>query len=420
MSDRPKRLTVWLDERPVAEMEDTRRGLRLTYRTEILDEFRGRPYLSCSLPVQRRPLDATNFFDGLLPEGQFRAVLAARASLNARDIFGMLARYGRDVAGALVIIDANEDLSTRPGRIEPLDDAGLEAEVAALPTQPLGIHDDSELSIAGMQHKLLLVRLDDRNWGRPIAGTPSTHILKLDSQSHPGVVAAEADAMKLARAVGLTTVDVELQTIGGIDCIIVERFDREVVDGRVRRIHQEDACQALGLPSDQKYELPGRGAYRDGGGPEFSQVAAILDEHAADQPHELEQLAKVAAFTAIIGNSDAHGKNLAFLHDKPGQVTLAPLYDTVPTVMFPKLKDEAAMTIGGAVYLSTVDSSAIAREARLWHFDPDRSVRAASEVASAMLEALETTSIDPDGDLATLVRSRCPRFYDRGGPALDL
>lgn len=410
MTERPRRLTVWLNERPVADIEEARRGLRLRYRSEILEEFGGRPLLSCSLPVQYRPLDATNFIDGLLPEGQFRAVLAAKASLNANDTYGMVARYGRDVAGALVILDAGQDLGTRRGSVEPLDGAALEAEVDALPAQPLGIHDDSELSIAGLQNKLLLVRLDDGGWARPVAGAPSTHVLKLDSQAHPGVVAAEAAVMTLARAAGLTSVDIELNRIGGIDCIIVERFDRETVAGQVRRIHQEDACQALGLPPTRKYELPGRGVFRDGGGPEFSQIAAALDKHATDAPHELEQLAKVAAFTAITGNSDAHGKNLALLHGVAGAVTLAPLYDTVPTVLFPKLKDEAAMTIGGAVNLELVDSAAIRREAKLWHFDPDRSVQAASDVATALLDALETGPIDPSGDVADLVRSRCGRF----------
>ncbi|MCP4384701.1 MAG: type II toxin-antitoxin system HipA family toxin [Hyphomicrobiales bacterium] len=414
MSDRPGRLTVWLDERPVADLDDTRRGLRLRYRPEILEEFGGRPLLSCSLPVQYRPLDATHFIDGLLPEGPFRAVLAAKASLNANDTYGMVARYGRDIAGALVVLDADQDLEARRGSVEQLDEAGLEAEVAALPTQPLGIHDDSELSIAGLQNKLLLVRLDGGGWARPVAGSPSTHILKLDSQSHPGVVAAEAAVMTLARAVGLTTVDIELDNIGGIDCIIVERFDREIAGGQIRRIHQEDACQALGLPPARKYELPGRGTVRGGGGPEFSRVAAILDKHAIDAPHELEQLAKVAAFTAITGNSDAHGKNVALLHRVAGAVTLAPLYDTVPTILFPKLKDEAAMTIGGAVNLETVDSAAIEREAELWRFDPDRSVQAASDLATALLDALETLSIDRDGDVARLVRSRCGRFILSG------
>ncbi|GJM37714.1 MAG: hypothetical protein DHS20C19_10810 [Acidimicrobiales bacterium] len=50
----------------------------------------------------------------------------------------MVARYGRDIAGAVVVLDADEDLDARRGSVEPLDEAGLEEEVAALPTQPLG------------------------------------------------------------------------------------------------------------------------------------------------------------------------------------------------------------------------------------------------------------------------------------------
>lgn len=150
--------------------------------------------------------------------------------------------------------------------------------------------------------------------------------------------------MRLARAVGLTTVDVEPADLGGIDCLIVEQFDRVIVNGEVRRIHQEDACQALGLAPTRKCELPGRGAFPGGGGPEFSQVAGLLDKHAIDACHELEQLARVAAFTAITGNADAHGKNLGLL-------------------------------------------------------DPDRSVLAASEMALALLEALESASVDPTGDV---------------------
>lgn len=408
---RPKTLNLFFGRQHVAHIEEANDRLRLHYTDETWREYAGRPLLSCSLPVQNRAQDATDFFDGLLPEGQFRAALAAQASVRANDTYGLLARYGRDVAGAATIVHPGANPEPSTASVEPLDDAGLEREVIALPNRPLGIHEDSELSITGLQNKLLLVRLNDGQWGRPIGGTPSTHILKLDSQMHPGVVTAEADALRLARFANLTTIDVELRAIGGVLCIIVERFDRQLVDERVQRIHQEDACQALGLPADQKYELQGRGGGRGlGGGPEFSQIAGILDKFATNQPEELAQLAKVAAFTAIIGNSDAHGKNLAFLHTSPATVTLAPLYDTVPTALFPKLRDQAAMTIGAAADLAAVNSDAIAREAKLWHFDPDHARSAAHDLASDLLAAIDVGTIDPQSGLAQLVLERAPRF----------
>ena len=36
-------------------------------------------------------------------------------------------------------------------------------------------------------------------------------------------------------------------------------------------------------------------------------------------------------FNALIGNADAHAKNLPLLCDRDGRLRLAPLYDLVPT-----------------------------------------------------------------------------------------
>lgn len=50
---------------------------------------------------------------------------------------------------------------------------------------------------------------------------------------------------------------------------MVERYDRlPVGDGRVRRIHQEDMCQALGLQPTAKYQSDG--------GPSPEQIIALL------------------------------------------------------------------------------------------------------------------------------------------------
>lgn len=39
--------------------------------------------------------------------------------------------------------------------------------------------------------------------------------------------------------------------------IVVERYDRVVRDGVVRRVHQEDVCQALGVRPEAKYQSEG-------------------------------------------------------------------------------------------------------------------------------------------------------------------
>lgn len=75
----------------------------------------------------------------------------------------MLARFGRDVAGAAVV--SEHEPAPRKGYVEAYDHPGLAAEVAGIGEHPLALHDDSELSLAGLQDKLLLVGTGT-GWGR--------------------------------------------------------------------------------------------------------------------------------------------------------------------------------------------------------------------------------------------------------------
>ena len=409
---RPQRLVVHLGDDPVAELLDRKgSGVTVRYLPEALTAHPGlTALLSCSLPLVSGRVDGTAFFDGVLPEGQHRAALAARAGVAAQDTFGLLARYGRDVAGALVVTDPDRPTAERIAGVVEYDDETLTAEIEALPDRPLGIRDDSELSLAGLQDKLLLVDLGGGRWGRPTGGAPSTHILKLDHATHRGIVAAEAEALALARHAGLTTITTELRTFNGTDALIVSRFDRaRGPNATIQRIHQEDACQATGRAPTTKYELR-----RRGGGPSFDNIAEILDAHAMDPLVELDRLAAIAAFTAMIGNADAHGKNIAFVHTSFGQLTLAPLYDTVPTVLWPGLTVDAAMSIGGTVTLDAVDTAAIVRSAARWHHSAARAAAASRATALLLLDAIEQNVIDPGRPLAAVVRARAQRFTSAG------
>ena len=363
------------------------------------------PILSCSLPLGDRPVDAAAFCRGLLPEGQALQALAARAGVAANATLDLLARYGRDVAGALVI-DADEPTDRRFGG-EPYTAQSLAEAIEELDDYPLGAHDDSELSLAGLQDKLLLVKLEDGSWARPLGGRPSTHILKVDDPRHPGLVEAESQCLTLARAAGLTSVKSELTKVGDVSCLIVSRFDRKVVEEEVRRIHQEDLCQALGIDPDG---ARGRAKYEIGGGPSLRRAAALLDTYAADAAEQLDHLVAVIVFTVTIGNADAHGKNLALLHPTPETIALAPLYDTVPTALWPNLRTDAAMAIGGQVSLADVTLADIAREARSWPHPENRAAAVATSTAEKLLRAVDAGAIPPDSEVTALVRERALRL----------
>jgi serine/threonine-protein kinase HipA len=401
----PDRLQVWLQAVHVADVERRRRSdtrLRLRYAEAALDRWPlNTPVISCSLPLSERPANAIPFLRGLLPEGDALAALAAHAQVSIIDTFELFERYGRDVAGALVIVAAAPDES-RFG-LDPYDDERLAEEVAALDRNPLGIHDDSELSLAGLQNKLLLVDTP-AGWARPLHGRPSTHILKAEDRRFPGMAQAESDCLALAREVGLTPVDSHVRVFAGIPCLITERYDRSVAaDGSVGRIHQEDLCQAVGIDGAANR---GRAKYqrRGGGGPGWRQAARLLDAYARDAAEELAQLVSALAFTIAIGNADAHAKNLSFIHDTATTIRLAPLYDTVPTLLWPELTDESALSVNGRYSMRQLTVDDIVAEAASWPFDR----RVTEAAARATLEQLHAAAdrLEP-GELRSLILARC-------------
>lgn len=408
----PDRLQVWLGGIHVADLERRRRSdtrIRIRYREEALDRWPANtPLVSCSLPLSERPADALPYLRGLLPEGDVLAALAGQARVSVIDTFELLARYGRDVAGALVIAEEPPDVA-RFG-LDPYDAHSLGEEVATLERNPLGIHDDSEHSLAGSQNKLLLVKTAD-GWARPRHGYPSTHILKAEDRRHPGLARAELDCLTLAKTLGLTPVESELVELAGIPCLITERYDRVAAPGTpADRVHQEDLCQAVGIDGAGNR---GRAKYqrRGGGGPGFRRAAALLESYAADAPRELSRLVSAIAFTIAIGNADAHTKNLSFLHTNAETIELAPLYDTVPTVLWPNLTKESALAVNERFPIDELTLEDIEAEAASWPFDRD----AARAAATATLEQLRDAARALDSEtLGQVVAARCDSLLAGG------
>jgi serine/threonine-protein kinase HipA len=398
-----KRLGVWLDDLKVAELNQGRwPNIRCQYTDEALDRWPlNSPVISCALPLSTQSQDALAFCKGLLPEGQALEALAARARVPVNYTFELLDRYGRDVAGALVI--SAEEPEPRRFGVEPYDDQSLAEAIGELDEYPLGVHDDSELSLAGLQDKLLLVELEDGSWGRPLHGRPSTHILKIEDRRFPGMAAAEAACLQLARELGLTTIECSLETIADIPCLIVSRFDRRTQGEEIERIHQEDLCQAFAIdPAGER----GRAKYEKAGGPQLKQAAAVLEAWAADPQYELEQLLAAATFTVVIGNADAHGKNLSLIHSTPTEVALAPLYDTVPTALWPTLRTDAAMSLDGKFPLAEITAEDLVNEARTWSLTEERA-RVRVELALTQITgALDSGVVDGDSELGQMMRRR--------------
>jgi len=257
-------LAVWLAGVRVAEINQERRRLRLMYTEGALQQYElGVPLLSLSLPLtnQRYAHGVVRaFLDGLLPEGEARQAIARDVGVDRDDTYGLIRAVGRDCAGALVIQPDDEPAPPLPMTLtaEPLTDTEIADLVANLRSAPLGVGGRVRLSLAGVQEKLLLTRMPDGQWGRPVDGTPSTHLLKPEIAGFPNTVENEAFCMRLAKLLDLPAADVETTVVNGRKLIVVKRYDRVVPpDGSVQRLHQEDFCQATGVPPDRKYQEDG-------------------------------------------------------------------------------------------------------------------------------------------------------------------
>lgn len=370
-------LAVWLYGERVAVIDRERDRLRLTYTEEALRRYPlGTPLLSLSLPVSSRRYTqgiVRPFLDGLLPEGESRKSIARDVHIPERDTYGLIRALGRDCAGAVVIQPTEDPAPPAPTTTtaEPLSPDEIEVLVRDLKSAPLGVGGRVRISLAGVQEKLVLTRMPDGSWGRPIDGTPSTHILKPEIAAFPDTVENEAFCMRVAKHLGLDVAFVETTEINGRKLIVVERYDRVVAtDGTVRRIHQEDFCQATGVAPETKYE--------EDGGPSLLRIAGILRDVAA--PDSLERLLQAVTVNALIGNGDAHAKNFSLLHTEDGALTLTPFYDLMCTLYYGD--DRLAMYIDNIHRTNRLTIERIVNEAVRWGMSRNR----ATEVVVDLLE----------------------------------
>jgi len=247
-------LPIHAGERIVAAIEATPDGPWLRYTAEWQASPDAFP-VSVRMPVGEAPMPpyiVSPWLANLLPEGAALSTAGRWLGVDPRDILALVERIGRDVAGALSFgaprVGAAPRLVPIPG-----EDA-LERVIEELPRRPFLVGEDGvSMSLAGAQEKLPLARLPDGGLAVPADGMPSTHILKPDNEARLfGAVQNEALCLVLARRVGLMAAEVTTGRAGGRGYLLVTRFDRVLRDGAWQRLHQEDFCQALGLPPAAK------------------------------------------------------------------------------------------------------------------------------------------------------------------------
>lgn len=327
MSPSPRVLHVSVNDRPVGHLREFDDVWTFEYDVSWLQDpnaFSLSPGLPMTTLVHTdgstvRPVQW--YFDNLLPEELLRDVLAKEANIDQSDAFGLLKYFGSESAGSLVLREPGA--AEAPQGLQPLTRDALQLRIANLPRASLSKDSPKRMSLAGAQHKMVVVR-NGKELYEPLPGTPSTHILKPNSLSpdYPSSVMNEYFTMRLANAVGLAVPAVDrLYTPAPV--YLVERFDRERNPGDtlMQRIHIIDACQLLNKSRAFKYQQAN-----------LASLEAAIRLCRARTAARV-QLYRWLLFNVLVGNGDNHLKNISFIVNGEG-VGLAPFYDLLCTAVY--------------------------------------------------------------------------------------
>ncbi len=191
--------------------------------------------------------------------------------------------------------------------------------------------------------------------GIPSGAAATTHILKPAISGLDDHDLNEHICLRAAQNAGLLSARTAIETFEDQSAVVTERYDRVPAgSGWVRRIHQEDLCQATSHAPQLKYQ--------NEGGPTPSEIVGLFRRVLEGSEIDIAVWRFLEALTLnwLIGGTDAHSKNYSLLLDR-SQVRLAPLYDVASALPYhrPIQKMRLAMKFGGSYLLTT-------RDARMW------------------------------------------------------
>ncbi|GAB2827916.1 HipA domain-containing protein [Alpinimonas psychrophila] len=346
--------------------------------------------ISLSIPRDGRASRsaATNLLDNLLPDrAEVRERMKKSYGAAGADTLSLLAAAGGDIAGGLVLVPAGADLRRDQPLLDPALDMDVAERIAAIKRDPdawTPAEGPARFSLAGSQGKFALADYEGE-WYWSNRTMPSTHIIKPAAMRLPGLEQVEADTLALASTVGLPAAKASLLHMLDQQAFIVERFDRAPT-GTVaaQRIHAEDLAQASGTSAKRKYDQTAK-----------QTIELLRAAELADPDIEYDFLRQLA-FNTIIGNADAHAKNYSVML-RPDRISLAPLYDAVPVILYPEYDQNLAMEISGARRPSAVSLDHWRKLARSTGLDIGRVEHEIRTLAAAMNGAIEDAwpSIDP-------------------------
>jgi serine/threonine-protein kinase HipA len=385
-------LVALLDGNEVGRVRSDARG-RLTF---VYDGkwrgTRGAYPLSLSMPLaaeEHGPAAVQTFLWGLLPDNErVLARWARKFQVSARNVFALISHVGEDCAGAVQFVTPDRLETFKSGKDDPiewLDEPDIAKRLQTLREDHAAWRlprDIGQFSLAGAQPKTAFLFKDGR-WAIPSGRIPTTHILKPPTGHFDGHAENEHICLLLARNLGLPVADTRVMRFEKEIAIVVERYDRQFTGNDIIRVHQEDICQAMGIPPTQKYQ--------NEGGPTPARIIELLRSTSTDREADVATFVNALGFNWLIAGTDAHAKNYSLLLASGPHVRLAPLYDIASILPYDHLdmrKIKLSMKIGGEYKLSQVGLRQWQKFARETRVDADELITSLISMAEQIPDVM--------------------------------
>lgn len=339
--------------------------------------------IAFTLPKDKKRFESTDlfaFFDGLIPEGWLLNLASKELRLNPlSDRFELLVQLCHNTIGAihighkkesdesflssveykkdnraheikkfrkcLICYEDSDDvyhehcmINIFGQKIEPIVDINEEF-LEELAKKQI----NQKLALSGFQRKLSLdLNNESKNSRLTVTDLWGRYIFKPRGAA-PHFPENEHLCLKLAESFKIQAeASALIPTTSGKLAFIAKRFDRAEsrshLGGAYKEFHQEDFCQILDKPTYKKYNAS------------LEQVGKILRKYSDFQGDNLYRLYELTLFNFIIGNVDAHLKNITLIYEnsRGKRKVLSPAYDLLSTDLYIKNdNEESALAING-------------------------------------------------------------------------
>ncbi|HET6612832.1 MAG TPA: HipA domain-containing protein [Kofleriaceae bacterium] len=302
-----------------------------------------------------KPGELPAFFANLVPEGGLRNLVETAFDIEPGDDLGVLGAVGRDLPGAVEVIESDDDIDLGKAPANELNATGTRGEVGGL-----------RFSLAGVQLKFSALRQEDKIT-LPAKGQRGEWIVKLETRAYPGLVANELSTLEWARAAGFEVPECHIHAVSDVhglpgkhvsdggQVLAIKRYDRTSTGS----VHQEDFSQVTGGLPGKKYDHV-----------TYEGLAAIV--RGLDGQQGYDDFVRRLAFVIATGNHDAHLKNWSLIYPDRVNAQLSPLYDQVCVIAFPGLDTRLALKLGGIKSFAEISRGTLAKFAIKLGDTPDR------------------------------------------------